>query len=143
MRGFSIHAAKKSSSEAADSEADNEAAGQQSGGQGADRGARIQRVDVGIGKAVEGHGGRARGDHGYADPAEGAQGRNPVGGNHGAGESKGKREEGMLPLDHIESYANIMKRLAQHRRKPRHRVIVSAACKVLHLAAAGVILITR
>ena len=92
-------------------EAENEAAGEQSGRQGADGGARIQRVDIGIDQAVEGHGGRARGDHGNADPAEGAQRGNSVGGDDGAGEPEGKREKGMLPLDHLKRDAGVVKNL--------------------------------
>ena len=91
-----------------DSEAEDEAAGEQSGRQCADGGARIQRVDIGINEAVEGHGGRAGGDHGNTDPCEGAEGWNAVGGDDGAGEPEGESEKGMLPLDHVESYANVM-----------------------------------
>ncbi len=101
-----------------DGEAENELAGEQSGGQGADGGARIQRVDIGIHQAVEGHGGRARRDHGNTDPAEGAQRWNPVGGDDRAGESEGEREEGMLPLDHLKSYARVMKNAMKHVIKP-------------------------
>ncbi len=93
---------------------ENEAAGEQSGGQCADGSARVERVDVGIDEAVEGHGSRARGDHGNTDPRQGAQRRDAIGGDDRAGESKGECEEGMLPFDHFESDANVVKHATQH-----------------------------
>ena len=105
---------EKEQSRGSDGEPEDEAASEQAGGNCADRSARIECVDIGVNKAVESHGGRARRDHCYADPCQGAERRNSVGGDDGAGEAKGEREEGMLPFDHVESDANVVKYATQH-----------------------------
>jgi hypothetical protein len=69
---------------------------------------------AGINQAVESHGSRARRDHRYADPCQSAERRNSVGGDDSTGEAKGEREEGMLPFDHVESDAKVVKYATQH-----------------------------
>ena len=99
--------------------AKDEAAGQQSRGKGAGRGARIQRIDFCVHQAVERHGRRTRGNHRDADPAQGAQRGNSVGRQDRASEPEREREKRVLPLDHIERDADIVKDILGHRLNSR------------------------
>ena len=58
--------------------------------------------------AVKGHGGGARGYHGDDDPDELMRGGQAMGGEHGSGKGEGEREDGVLPLDHLERGAQVM-----------------------------------
>src|SRR5229473_1261933 len=79
-----------------------------SGGKGAGAGAGIGGVDRRVGEAVEGHGGGAGGEHGDGDPEKLMGGGKAGGGEHGSAESEGESEDGVLPLDHFKSDAEIV-----------------------------------
>ena len=85
----------------------DECGGELSSGERASAGARIGRVDTGVGEAVEGHRGRARGEHGDYDPEQLVCSGKPGGSEHCATKSEGQSEDRVLPLDHLESDAKI------------------------------------
>src|SRR5258708_29933821 len=78
-----------------------------SGGKGAGAGAGIGGVDGSVGKAIESHGSRARGDHGNDDPQQLTDGGNARGCEHGPAKREWESEDGVLPLDHVERHAQI------------------------------------
>ena len=80
-----------------------------SGGKSAGAGARVGGVDGGVGEAIEGHGGGAGGEHGDDDPEKLMGGGKAGSGEHGPAESEGEGEDGVLPLNHFESDAEIVK----------------------------------
>jgi len=92
-----------------DDERGDEGGGKMSGGKSAGAGARVGGVEGGVGEAVEGHGGGAGGEHGDDDPEELMGGGKAGGGEHGAAESEGESEDGVLPLNHFERDAEIVK----------------------------------
>src|SRR5208337_5249214 len=59
--------------------------------QSASCGARIGRVNRGVGQAIEGHGGGTRRDHGDDDPPQLPPRRQTSGGQHGSAERKRER----------------------------------------------------
>ena len=79
-----------------------------SGGKSAGAGTRVGGVDGGVGEAIEGHGGGAGGEHGDDDPEKLMGGGEAGSGEHGSAESEGESEDGVLPLDHFESDAEVM-----------------------------------
>ena len=90
-----------------DDKTGDECGGELSSGERASAGARIGRVDAGVGEPVEGHRGRARGEHGDYDPEQLVCSRKPGGSEHCATKSEGQSEDRVLPLDHLESDAKI------------------------------------
>ena len=78
------------------------------GGERARAGARIGRIDGGIGEAVKGHGGGASGEHGNHDPDKLMSGGKSRGRQHGSTKSEGEREDRVLPLDHFQSDAEVV-----------------------------------
>ena len=79
------------------------------GGKSAGASAGIGGVDGGVGEAIEGHGGGAGGEHGDDDPEKLMGGGKAGGGEHGSAESERESEDGVLPLDHFERDAEIVK----------------------------------
>ena len=79
------------------------------GGKSAGASAGIGGVDGGVGEAIEGHGGGAGGDHGDDDPEKLMGGGKAGGGEHGSAESERESEDGVLPLDHFEGNAKVVK----------------------------------
>src|SRR5579862_2881918 len=90
-----------------DDESGDKSRSERSGGQGASASARVGGVDGGVGDTVKGHGGGARGYHGDDDPDELMRGGQAMGGEHGSGKGEGEREDGVLPLDHLERGAQV------------------------------------
>ena len=80
-----------------------------SGGKSASAGTGVRGVDGGVGEAVEGHGGGASGQHGDDDPEKLMGGGKPRSSEHGSAESEREREDGVLPLDHFECDAKVVK----------------------------------
>ena len=72
------------------------------GGQGTRGGARIGGVDGGVGQAVEGHSGGTGGDHGHDDPEQLMRAGETAGSEDSPAQSEREREDGMLPLDHLQ-----------------------------------------
>jgi len=70
--------------------------------------AGISRVDSGVGKAIERHGGGAGGEHGDDDPEKLMGGGKAGGGEHGSAESERESEDGVLPLDHLQGGAEVV-----------------------------------
>ena len=93
-----------------DHESGDKLARQLAGRQGADLGARVGRVDVGVDQPIERHGSRACGDQGDTDPQQHAHRRDALRGEHRSGEPEGEREEGVLPLDHLQRGADAAKK---------------------------------
>ena len=85
-------------------------------GQGAGAGAGVSGVDGGVGEAVKSHGRGTSGEHGNDDPEKLMSGGKAGGGEHGSAESEWEREDGVLPLDHFQRGAEVV--------KDRHRKIV-------------------
>jgi hypothetical protein len=83
-------------------EAEDKLAREQAGRNGAAPGAGIDGVQVGVGPAVEGHGRGAGGNHGDENPGDGAQGGQAASGEQRGRERKRQREDGVLPLDHLQ-----------------------------------------
>ena len=69
----------------------------------------IGGIDGRIGQAVEGHGRRARRHQRNNDPDGGVQVGNAACGQHGAGQTERKREDGVLPLDHLQGGSDAAK----------------------------------
>ena len=82
---------------------------QHAGGNRAPGGAGIGSIQAGIGPSIEGHGGRARSDHAHDNPENLGRPWYAPGGEHRAGERERERENGMLPLDHLQRYADAAK----------------------------------
>ena len=79
------------------------------GGKSAGASAGIGGINGGIGKTVEGHGRGAGGEHGDDDPQKLMSSGETGGREHGSAEREGKREDRVLPLDHIEGDAKALK----------------------------------
>jgi hypothetical protein len=90
-------------------ESGDEGGGKMSGRKGAGAGAKVGGVDGGVGEAIEGHGGGAGGEHGDDDPEKLMGGGKAGSGEHSATESERESEDGVLPLNHFESDAEIVK----------------------------------
>ena len=88
-----------------DDEGGDEGGREMAGGEGAGASAGIGGVDGGVGEAIEGHGGGAGGEHGDYDPEKLMGGGKARGGEHGSAKSERESEDGVLPLDHLESDA--------------------------------------
>ncbi len=99
-----------------DDEGCDECGRKMSGGQGAGAGARVGGVNRGVGPAVKSHGGGPRSNHGNHDPDQLMNGRQSPGREHGAAEREWQREHGVLPLDHLQRHAQVV--------KDRHATIV-------------------
>lgn len=78
------------------------------GGKSTGASAGIGGVDGGIGEAIEGHGGGTGSEHGDDDPEKLMDSGKAGGGEHGSAEREGESEDRMLPLDHLESDAEIV-----------------------------------
>ena len=74
---------------------------------GAHGGAGISGVYTRVSNAIEGHGRGARGNHAQDNPAQFGCRRHATGSKHGCAESKWKRKDGVLPLDHLQRNAQI------------------------------------
>src|SRR5271166_3310603 len=102
---------------------------QMTGGKGAGESAGIGGVDGGIGEAIESHGGGAGREHGDYDPKKLVGGGKTGGGEHGSAEGKWESEDGVLPLDHLESDAEVVK--DGHRKIVRQFSVLSSRLSVL------------
>jgi hypothetical protein len=71
--------------------------------------ARIGGVQGSVREAIESHGGTAGGDHSDHDPQQLMEGRKARGGEHSSAKSEWESEDGVLPLDHLEGDAEIVK----------------------------------
>src|SRR5579864_7668371 len=69
---------------------------------------RIRSINRGIGPAVERHGGRSCRDHSHGDPQKLVDRRKSSRREHGAAQSKREGKDGVLPLDHLQRYAQVM-----------------------------------
>lgn len=87
-------------------EAEDKSRSEQPGGDSAGAGAGIGGVKRSVCPAIEGHGGRACGDHGDDDPERGVERGQAVGGEDGSGECEGERKDRVFPLDHFEGEAD-------------------------------------
>ncbi len=97
-----------------DGAGDNDESGDEGGremarGKRAGASAGIGGVEGGVGEAIEGHGGGAGGEHGDDDPEKLMGGGKAGGGEHGSAKREGEREDGVLPLDHFEGDAKVVK----------------------------------
>jgi len=68
----------------------------------AERTHNIAMAKVGVGQAIEGHGGGACRDHRDHDPSQLPPRRQPSSGQHSSAQRKREREDRVLPLDHLE-----------------------------------------
>jgi len=97
---------------------------QMAGGECASESAGIGSVNGRISEAIESHGGRAAREHGDHDPKE-LMGAGKAGGSqHGSAEGKRESEDGVLPFDHFESDAEVVK--DGHRKIVRHAAGLSS-----------------
>ena len=79
------------------------------GGKSAAASAGIGGVDGSVGESIEGHGGGAGGEHGDDDPEKLMDGGQARSGEQGSAERERKRKDRMLPLDHFEGDAKVVK----------------------------------
>ena len=94
--------------------------------------ARIGGVDRSVGEAVESHGSGAGCEHGDDDPKKLMSAGKAGSGEHGPAESEGESEDGMLPLDHFERDAQVVKnghRKIVRQRRRSFREMTDAAIK--------------
>ena len=92
-----------------DHESRDEGGRKLAGGERAGASTGIGGVDRSVGEAIEGHGGGTGCQHGDYDPEELMGGGKAGSGEHGSAESEREGEDGVLPLDHFQSNAKVVK----------------------------------
>ena len=92
------------------------------GRQGARAGAGIGCIDCGIRPAVKSHGSGSRSDHCDNDPEKLVKWGPTAGSEHRSTQRKRKREDGVLPLDHLQRDAQVVQHrhesIVMQRRRP-------------------------
>ena len=92
-----------------DNEGCHESGSEMTGGQGARARAGISCIDRGIGQAIKCHRCGTCGNHGHDDPDELVSAGETPGGEHGPAQGEREGKNGVLPFNHLERHAEIVK----------------------------------